>query len=65
MEISSQRDKSPRRYSEEEHILLSEEGKPESFGEAMKDIHSRKWLSALHENHIYELMELPKGKRAL
>ena len=38
----------------------------------MKDIHTRKWLSAmqdemdsLHENHIYELTELPKGNRAL
>ena len=36
------------------------------------DTHCRKWLSAmqdemhsLHENHTYELMELPKGKRAL
>ena len=42
------------------------------FMEDKEDTHSRKWLSAmqdemdsLHENHIYELVELPKGKSEL
>ena len=50
---------------------MTDEGEPESFEEAKEDTHNRKWFSAmqgemnsLHENHIYELTELPKGKRA-
>ena len=53
-------------------MLLTDEGEPESFEEAKDDTHSRKWLSvmqdemdSLDENHTYELVELPKGKRAL
>ena len=53
-------------------MLLTDEGEPESFEEAKENTHSRKCLSAmqdemdsLHENHTYELVELPKGKRAL
>ena len=52
--------------------MLTDEGEPESFEEAMRDTHNHKWLSAmqdemdsLHENHTYELLELPKRKRAL
>ena len=47
-------------------------GGAEKFKEAMNDTHCWKWLSAmqkemdsLHENHTYELTELPKGKKAL
>ena len=50
-------------------MVKTDEGEPESFEEAKGDTHSRKWLSAmqeemdsLHENHTYELVELPKGK---
>ena len=49
---------------------MTNEGELESFEEAIKDTHNQKWLSAmwdemdsLHENHTYELTELPKGKR--
>ena len=52
--------------------MLTDEGELESFEEGKKDSHSHKWLSAmqdemdsLHENHTYELTEMPKGKRAL
>ena len=62
----------PQRFSDVEHVLLTDEGELESFEEAKKDTHNRKWLSAmqdemdsLHENHTYELTELPKGKREL
>ena len=61
--------KTPRRFPDAEHVLLTDEGEPESFEEAKEDTHSRKWLSAmqdemdsLHENHTYELVELPKGR---
>ena len=54
------------------NLLLTDKGEPESFEEANQDTHSHKWLSAmhdemdsLHENHTYELTELPKGKRVL
>ena len=64
--------RAPRRFPDEEHVLLTDEGDPKSFQEAKEDTHNRKWLSAmqdemdsLHENHTYELMELPKGKRTL
>ena len=53
-------------------MLLTDEGEPESFEEAKHDTHNRKWLNAmqeemnsLHEDHTYELTELPKGKKAL
>ncbi|RVX13320.1 Retrovirus-related Pol polyprotein from transposon TNT 1-94 [Vitis vinifera] len=43
-----------------------------SYKEAMGDENKIKWVDAmqdemksLHENHSYELVELPKGKRAL
>ena len=64
--------KGPRRFPDAEHVLQTDEGEPESFKEAKEDTDSRKWLSAmqgemdsLHENHTYELVELPKGKTAL
>mgnify|MGYP000246955402 FL=1 len=64
--------RAPRRFPDEEHVLLTDEGEPESFEEAKNNTHSRKWLSAmeeemdsLHENHTYELIELPRGKKAL
>ena len=59
----------PQRFLDAEHLLLTDEGEPESFEEAKEDTHNRKWLSAmhdemdsLHENHTYELVELPKGR---
>ena len=59
----------PRRFSDAEHVLLTDEGETKSFEEAKDDTHNCKWLSAmqdemdsLHENHTYKLVELPKGK---
>ena len=55
-----------------QYILLTDEGEPECYDEAIADEHKEKWLSAmqdemdsLHENYTYDLVELPKGKRAL
>ena len=39
--------KAPQRFPNEEHVLLTDEEDPESFGEAKDDTHSRKWLSAM------------------
>ena len=64
--------RAPWRFPDAEHVLLTDEGERESFEEAKDDTHRRKWLSAmqdemdyLHDNHMYELVELPKEKRAL
>ena len=50
--------RAPRRFPDEEHVLLTDEGDLERFEEATRDTHNRKWLSvmqdemdSLHENH--------------
>ena len=60
------------RYSVDDYVLLIDGREPESYKEAMGDENKIKWVDAmqdemksLHENHSYELVELPKGKRAL
>ena len=72
MKIPSRKRRTPHKFPDEERVLLTDEGDPKSFEEATRDTHNRKWLSAmqdkmdsLHENHTYELTELPKGKRTL
>ena len=62
----------PRRFLDEEYVLLTDEGEPESFEEAKGDTRNRELLHAmqdevdsLHENNTYELTELLKGKKAL
>ena len=71
-DIPLERGESPERFPDEERVVLTDEGEPESFEEAKNDTHNQKWLSAmqeemdsLHENHTYELIELPRGKKAL
>ncbi|XP_048323873.2 retrovirus-related Pol polyprotein from transposon TNT 1-94 [Ziziphus jujuba] len=61
-----------KRFPESEYILLTEEGEPESFQEAVSHQEKEKWLQAmqdemesLQKNHTYELVELPTGKKAL
>ena len=51
---------------------MTNEGEPKCYDEAITDKHKDKWLSAmqdemnsLHENYTYNLVELPKGNRAL
>ena len=60
------------RYSVDDYVLLTDGGEPESYEEAMEDENKMKWVDAmqdemksLHENHSFELVKLPKGKRAL
>ena len=63
--------KAPPTYANQ-YILLTDESEPECYEEAIADEHREKWLStmqdemeSLHENYTYDLVELPKGKRAL
>ena len=60
------------RYSIDDYVLLTDWGEPEIYEEAMEDEHKMKWVDAmqdemksLHENHSFELVMLPKRKRAL
>jgi len=53
-------------------VLLTDGGEPESYQEDLEHEYKREWLKAmkeelksLHENHTYDLIKLPKGKRAL
>ncbi|GKB83650.1 putative RNA-directed DNA polymerase [Tanacetum coccineum] len=59
-------------YFAHEYVLLTDGGEPECYAEAMKDEHKKEWFEAmedemnsLHENNTFELVKLPKGKRAL
>ncbi|KAJ0796583.1 putative RNA-directed DNA polymerase [Helianthus annuus] len=69
----STRDRHPStRFSADEYVLLSDGGEPECYTEAMEDEHKREWFEAmqdemnfLYENNTFELVKLPKGKRAL
>ena len=60
------------RYPSSEYILLTDERKPKYFQEveSHKDKQSWMWamqeeMNSLHKNKTYELVELPKGKKAL
>lgn len=64
------------RYSPNEYVLnyvlLTDGGEPDCYEEAMKSEEKNKWVGAmddelksLHDNHTFELVKLPKGKRAL
>ena len=69
----STRDKHPfTRYFVDDYVLLTDGEELESYDEAMGDENKITWVDAiqdemksLHENHSFELVKLPKGKRAL
>jgi len=53
-------------------VLLTDEGEPECYEEVMLHEEKDKWFKAmqeemksLHENHTFELVKFPQGKRAL
>ena len=63
--------KSPFRYSSQ-YVLVTDEDDPKCYKETIVDEHKKRWQSAmqeemnsLHERCTYDLVELPKGKRAL
>ena len=60
------------KYSPHEYLLLTDGGEPSCYEEAMSDQHKDQWLDAmqdemnsLYENTTFELVNLPKGKKAL
>ena len=57
------------KYSSDKYVTLTSDGEPQSFAEAMEMKEKEEWIKAmneeitsLHENHTYDLVELPKGK---
>jgi hypothetical protein len=69
----STRERQPsRRYSVNENVLFSNGGEPENYQVAMLHDQENEWQKAMqeemkssHKNHTYDLVELPRGKRAL
>ncbi|KAL6313455.1 hypothetical protein AAG906_004418 [Vitis piasezkii] len=69
----STRERQPsRRYTNDEYLLLYDGVEPKSYQEILLHDEKKEWLRAMHEemkslhkNNTYELMELPKGKKAL
>ncbi|KAM1487717.1 hypothetical protein ACFX2I_001756 [Malus domestica] len=60
------------KYSSSEYIMLTNYGEPETYEEARAHNDSDKWMKAmesemdsLSKNDTYELVELPKGRKAL
>jgi hypothetical protein len=52
--------------------LLTDNGEPEDYEEALCHEHKGEWIEAmqdemksLHENSTFDLVELPKGKKVL
>ena len=61
-----------RRYFSNDYVTLTNEGEPQSFIEAIEMNDKKKWMQAmeeeiqsLKENHTYDLVRLPEGRRAL
>ncbi|KAG5549867.1 hypothetical protein RHGRI_014986 [Rhododendron griersonianum] len=69
----SVRDKQPsRKYSPDEFVTVTEQGEPESYQEALEHDKKGEWAKAMEdemksllENRTYDLVKLPKGKKAL
>ena len=60
------------RYSSDEYVMLTDVGEPETYQEATSVDEKKQWLKAmeeemesLRENHTYDLVKLPQGKKAL
>lgn len=60
------------KYTSEEYVLLIDRGEPECYDEAMESECKDNWVEAmkdelrsLYDNLTFELVKLPKGKRAL
>lgn len=56
----------------DEYLLVADGGEPKCFDEAMRDENNEECMEVMrcemkssHENHKYDLVKSPKGKRAL
>eukprot|EP00253_Pinus_taeda_P022567 PITA_22567 len=69
---SSKPHKPSQRYPPSNYILLTDEGEPNCLQEACKVEHNKEWkkameeeMNSLQENKTWELVNLPKGRKAL
>lgn len=69
---SSREKRSSNRYPAHEYVLLTDSGEPSCYEETIQDVHKPNWIKAMkdevqspHDNHTFELVKLPQGKRAL
>ena len=69
---TSREHKPSTRYPSSEYILIADEGEPESFQEVQSHKDKDYWIKSMQEemnslwkNDTYELIELPKGRKAL
>ena len=60
------------KYPSSEYVLITDEGEPENFQEVQTHADKVSWMKAMQEemhsllkNDSYELVELPKGRKAL
>ena len=61
-----------KKYTSDEYLLFSNGEELENYQKVLLHDEKKEWLRAMHEdmkslhkNNTYELIELPKGKRAL
>ncbi|RDX79232.1 hypothetical protein CR513_40372, partial [Mucuna pruriens] len=67
---SNRQRQSSTRYPSDEYVILTDGEELECYQEAMESEERQKWLDAmqdeiksLHDNHTYDLVKLPKGKK--
>ena len=60
------------RYPPNEYVMLTNEGDPKTYQEAILHESKKEWVKAMQEevrflleNHTYDLVKLPQGKKAL
>lgn len=60
------------RYDPDTYVLLTDGGEPECFDDVLKSEQKEQWFRAmqdemesLYDNHTFDLVKLPKGKKAL
>ena len=60
------------RYSPNKYVILTDGGELETYQEAILHENKKEWVKAMQEemrslleNHTYDLVKLPKGKKAL
>jgi hypothetical protein len=60
------------KYPPHQYVLMTDEGEPSCYEEAVSDEHKNEWseamqdeIKSLYENDTFDLVSLPKGKKAL
>ncbi|RDX88348.1 hypothetical protein CR513_30076, partial [Mucuna pruriens] len=69
---SNRERQSSTKYTSDEYVTLTNGEEPKCYQEAMESEEKQKWMDAmqdeiksLHDNHTYDLVKLPNGKKVL